>query len=234
MPIPKTFILTCAASLAMLLVPGLSAAAVVYEVTMDQPFEESSAPYHYYGYAATGTNPPLTGDFGADKRFEITFSAPVGMRFQIAAPPAGASRFGFFADLWSVGAVSNPVDTAGDSISFTGALGTPPTPLEHDFTTGSVQGEMRAVGLWSLTDSFAFESVTMTFDVPVGFNDTYANLIPTDVRLRAFAEYGSFPQSPPSRFMSLVQNPVPVPEPGTLALFGLGFASMVVLRRRKE
>ncbi len=234
MPIPKAFILTCAASLTMLLVPGPSVAAVVYTVTMDQPFVESFSPYYYYGYAATGPNPPLTGDFGADKRFQITFSAPVGMRFEIAAPPVGASRFGLFADLWSVGAVSDPVDTAGDSISFAGAVGTPPTLLQHHFTTGSGQGELRAAGLWNLTDSFAFESVTMTFDVPVGFNDTFASFIPTDVRLRAFAEYGTFPQSPPLRFMSLVQNPVPVPEPGTLALFGLGFASMVVLRRRKE
>lgn len=217
------------ASASALVAAGPAGAAIVYNATLDTPYTLTADPWVYYGIRATGGNPPLTGNFALDKQFQMTLSAPAGMRFQIAGAPFGATGYALFADLWSLGFVSFPVDVPGNSITFAGAVGTAPVLTSHRFTTGSGASQMWAFAEWALPGPFEFESVTMTFDVPATFNHDFgAGLVPDTLRLTAYATYASgLPFLIPDPFMSVV--PARVPEPGSfalacLALAGLGFA----------
>jgi len=206
-------------------VSSRTSATIVYTATTDRPIEFRGGTDTDF-FLPTGSLPTLTGDFGADKTLQITYSAPAGMRFQFT-PPANSALTLLAVDL-STTIFVPPIETSGGSFSFSGVVGTPPTLAANGFWYSSADPiQMRAFTTWFMTEPFGFESITIEIPVPAAFTTIFEDFVPGFAGLAAIL----FDGSAEARFFNLVPISY-LAEPGTLALLGLGLLGLGLTRRR--
>lgn len=151
--------------------------------------------------------PNLTANFTIDKIWQISFSAPEGMRFTYTPPsPNFANMFEIFLSNSHEG-LPPAYNLAGVTLEWQGVSGHAPTTLAS-YSTFAAEGDskfMVSLAAEYLTESFSFTGFTVTLAMPDEFNANFNELPLT------FADIG-FYSAGPFNVESLVQLEA-IPEP---------------------
>jgi hypothetical protein len=200
------------------------AGTIQWSVTLDQVTVNQGGQANDFS-SSTGF-PTFTGDFSVDKQLRLTFSAPAGQQF-VFSRPSGATSWQLFADIWDDPIISLITFTPGVSYSFANLQGSAiVTPSFFDFTNDPDSFRARLYGPL-VSDTVSFTSLTMLFDVPAGFNETYTDYTLARVFFRGWAADNAS-TTPFAGFADAV------PEPATLLLLGTGLAAAGMRRRMKK
>jgi hypothetical protein len=161
--------------------------------------------------------PSLSGNFNPGDQFRATLSAPTGFAFSIEPPPTGTTFHRMIVRIWSTGNPSTRIFVPGGTFEFNGLTGNAPTLVESFFFY-NFSGQFGVEALFDV-EAGSFQSLSMLFDVPTGFNHNQSPVTP-------YIEYGVYAgvsksittgDPGPRAFIIPAENPVPEPSLGFLA-----------------
>ena len=219
--------------LAILTFSALASQGVTYSITSDgsisnQFFSDWSVSQNTFASSSDGGTAftPFTANFATDKTLTLAFSAPAGYQFNVN-PITGKTSY-FEIMFRTASAHSHPqLLTDSASLSFTGATGTAPTAFDYgnfaSFFTGSSTFELALVA--PIPGVLSFTGFSVSLDVPAGFNVSYSN---QDIQ-GWFCVWAETFTADPGTWSSVT----PVPEPGSVAILGLGMLGLFLRKSRK-
>ena len=197
------------------------------------------------------TLPPLTVDFGVDKGFQITLSAPAGQAIRIVPPGPLVNSVIGLTDVFLV-RVSSASTTSGadipgtiDSVVFGGLSGPAPTvAIDSSFlyNSGSITPangqQFSEQVILDLSGPITFQSLTMHFTAPNDMSFAFSGFPMASISAQSMGIFTDFSETPvaPGAWVSLVAVPEIDPASAgsvmTLLLGALGILDSRVRQRR--